>query len=113
MDKLVRIGGEEFLVILPNTDAEGAKSVTEHLLRTVYDLNIPHAASEYERVTLSAGLAVKNADDNKTIDYVMLEADKNLYVAKTSGRNQLVAPTSKAASKVETLSPPMKMKAQG
>ena len=77
----------------------------------VYDLNIPHAASEYERVTLSAGLAVKNADDNKTIDYVMLEADKNLYVAKTSGRNQLVAPTSKAASKVETLSPPMKMKA--
>ncbi len=93
MDKLVRIGGEEFLVILPNTDLEGAKLVTERLLTTVYDLNLPHAASEYERVTLSAGLAIKQADDNKTIDYVMLEADKNLYLAKTGGRNQLKMPS--------------------
>lgn len=111
MDKLVRIGGEEFLVILPNTDVDGAKAVTERLLRTVYDLNIPHAASEYERVTLSAGLAVKHADDNKTIDYVMLEADKNLYVAKTSGRNQLVAPTAVSAGKINAPSHPTKLKA--
>lgn len=93
MDKLVRIGGEEFLVILPNTDVGGAESVTKRLLKTVYDLNIPHAASEFERITLSAGLSVKYAEDDKTIEYVMLEADKNLYAAKTSGRNQVVIPT--------------------
>ncbi|APD91106.1 diguanylate cyclase response regulator [Alteromonas mediterranea] len=93
MDKLVRIGGEEFLVILPNTDVEGATAVTERLLKTVYDLNIPHSASGYGRITLSAGLAIKHTDASKTIDHVMLEADKNLYAAKTSGRNQLKAPS--------------------
>ena len=102
MDKLVRIGGEEFLVILPNTDVEGAVAVAERLLETVYDLNILHSSSEYGRITLSAGLAIKTASDDKTIDYVMLEADKNLYAAKTSGRNRLVspslAPTKKALS---------------
>ncbi|WP_334031702.1 GGDEF domain-containing response regulator [Alteromonas sp. P256] len=89
MDKLVRIGGEEFLVILPNTDTKGAAAVTKRLLETVYELNIKHDASEFDRVTLSAGLSTKNADDEKTIDYIMLEADKNLYLAKTDGRNRL------------------------
>ena len=89
MDKLVRIGGEEFLVILPNTDTRGAAAVTNRLLETVYELNIKHDASEFDRVTLSAGLSTKKADDEKTIDYVMLEADKNLYLAKTDGRNRL------------------------
>ncbi|MCZ8530806.1 GGDEF domain-containing response regulator [Alteromonas sp. PRIM-21] len=93
MDKLVRIGGEEFLVVLPNTDVEGAVAVAERLLETVYDLNILHSSSEYGRITLSAGLAIKTANDDKTIDYVMLEADKNLYAAKTSGRNRLVSPS--------------------
>ena len=101
MDKLVRIGGEEFLVMLPNTNIEGAIAVTQRLLQAVFDLNIPHESSEYERVTLSAGLAVKNADDNKTIDYVMLEANKNLYNAKTSGRNQLKAPALNASAKTD------------
>lgn len=87
MDKLVRIGGEEFLVILPNTDIKGAAAVAKKLLQSVYDLNIKHSASEFERVTLSAGLSTKNADDEKTIDHVMLEADKKLYLAKTGGRN--------------------------
>ncbi|WP_032095506.1 MULTISPECIES: GGDEF domain-containing response regulator [unclassified Alteromonas] len=89
MDKLVRIGGEEFLVILPNTDTRGAAAVTKRLLETVYELNIKHDASEFDRVTLSAGLSTKKADDEKTIDYVMLEADKNLYLAKTDGRNRV------------------------
>ncbi|MHC6648469.1 GGDEF domain-containing response regulator [Alteromonas sp. HB246098] len=93
MDKLVRIGGEEFLVILPNTNVEGAVAVAERLLQTVYDLNILHSSSEYGRITLSAGVAIKTANDDKTIDYVMLEADKNLYAAKTSGRNRLVSPS--------------------
>ena len=89
MDKLIRIGGEEFLVILPNTDTKGAVAVAEKLLENVYGLNIRHEDSEFDRVTLSAGLATKQADDKKTIDFVMLEADKNLYSAKTDGRNRL------------------------
>ena len=99
MDKLVRIGGEEFLVILPNTHAEGAKAVANRLLKTVYDLNIPHTSSEYGRVTLSAGLAVKTIEDNKAVDFIMLEADKNLYAAKTSGRNRVVSPSQSSSKK--------------
>ncbi|MFZ8201529.1 GGDEF domain-containing response regulator [Alteromonas portus] len=110
MDKLVRIGGEEFLVILPNTDVDGAKVVAERLLQTVYDLNIPHASSEYSRITLSAGLALKLANDSKTVDYIMLEADKNLYAAKTSGRNRLVYPSQSVAKNAKGLSSGQKLK---
>ncbi|AXT39067.1 diguanylate cyclase [Alteromonas sp. BL110] len=105
MDKLVRIGGEEFLVILPNTDVEGAVAVAERLLQTVYNLNILHNSSEYGRITLSAGLAIKTANDDKTIDYVMLEADKNLYAAKTSGRNRLISPPLTPTKKAKIPSP--------
>lgn len=101
MDKLIRIGGEEFLVVLPNTDEEGAISVTERLLDLVYSVNIPHAASEYKRVTLSAGVAVKNCTDNKTIESVMLEADKNLYRSKEAGRN-CVTPSCASVTNIET-----------
>lgn len=104
MDKLVRIGGEEFLAILPNTDFQGAIAVTERLLKLVYDLNIAHASSEFSRVTVSAGIAVKEANDNKTIDVVMLEADKNLYSAKTSGRNTFYAPPHTNKSSVKSYS---------
>ncbi len=104
MDKLVRIGGEEFLAILPSTDLQGAISVTERLLKLVYDLNITHASSEFSRVTVSAGIAVKEANDNKTIDVVMLEADKNLYSAKTSGRNTFYAPSHTNKSSVKSYS---------
>ena len=87
MDKLVRVGGEEFLVILPNTDEEGAKLVANRLLTTVFDLNIAHADSNHGRVTISAGIATKIPTDNKTIDSLMVQADKSLYAAKGQGRN--------------------------
>jgi len=87
MDRLIRIGGEEFLVLLPNTDHEGALNVSKRLLDSVYDLNIQHQESEFSRVTISAGVATKLHDDEKTIDFIMLQADKNLYAAKGNGRN--------------------------
>ncbi len=105
MDKLVRLGGEEFLVLLPNTDTEGAVEVTKRLIASVYALNIRHGASEHQRVTLSAGIATKVSDDKKTIDFVLLEADKNLYEAKLMGRNRLKAPARDSNQNVVQLVP--------
>jgi len=101
MDKLVRVGGEEFLVILPSTDKKGAKLVANRLLETVFNLNIPHADSNLARVTISAGVATKNPDDNKTIDFTMLQADKSLYAAKGQGRNCVVSSVEKAHNVME------------
>lgn len=101
MDKLVRLGGEEFLVLLPDTNVDGAIEVTKRLLTAIYEMNIPHAASNYNRVTVSAGVTVKQHDDAKTIDYMLLEADKNLYEAKMQGRNQMKISSANTQAKTD------------
>lgn len=96
MDRLIRVGGEEFLVVLPNTDEQGANLVSKRLLDSISMLNIPHEDSEFSHVTLSAGVITKPAQDARTIDFIMLQVDKNLYTAKNLGRNCVVG-TNKTA----------------
>lgn len=67
----------------------------------MFNLNIPHADSNLARVTISAGVATKNPDDNKTIDFTMLQADKSLYAAKGQGRNCVVSSVEKAHNVME------------
>jgi len=75
-DTIVRFGGEEFLVLLPDTSAEQAAEIVERLR-----LKTPMGQ------TCSAGLAVW--DSVESIDDLLGRADKALYLAKASGRNQL------------------------
>jgi diguanylate cyclase (GGDEF)-like protein/PAS domain S-box-containing protein len=75
-DTIVRFGGEEFLVLLPDTRAEQAAEIVERLRMTT-----PMGQ------TCSAGLAVW--DYAESIDDLLGRADKALYLAKASGRNQL------------------------
>lgn len=98
MDCIVRVGGEEFLVILPNTDENGARQVAHRLLGCVNHLHIDHSSSEFKHVTISAGVSTKQGSENKSIDYLMLEADRNLYVAKNAGRNRVVCREGKISS---------------
>ncbi|NDV92306.1 diguanylate cyclase [Alteromonas sp. 345S023] len=98
MDCIVRVGGEEFLVILPNTDESGARQVANRLLGCVNELHINHSDSEFKHVTISAGVSTKLGNENKSIDYLMLEADRNLYVAKNAGRNRVVCRDGKISS---------------
>lgn len=86
-DKLIRMGGEEFLVVLPNTDEKGAAIVAERILNGVFNLDIEHKHSEHHRVTVSAGVCTKPIAEKVEIDQMLLEADKYLYEAKTAGRN--------------------------
>lgn len=75
-DTLVRFGGEEFLVLMPDTDPEQAAEIVERLRRTT-----PMGQ------TCSAGLALW--DPGESIDDLLRRADEALYLAKASGRDQL------------------------
>ena len=86
-DWAVRFGGEEFVVILPGTDLEGAKLMAERILEAVRCLLIAHEESTASPfVTLSAGIASSREGDDPV--RLLMTADQNLYEAKKTGRNR-------------------------
>ena len=90
-DTIARIGGEEFALILPDTDSEGAVKIAKQLRDSVIDLAIPHGTSIYEVVTISLGIAVcSNKQQSGSYKILYSLADKALYQAKNSGRNTYV-----------------------
>ncbi|OHV19022.1 GGDEF domain-containing protein [Rhizobium sp. RMa-01] len=87
----IRMGGEEFLLLLPDTRAVDAFAAAERLRLRVQD----HEWSEVDPkldVTCSIGLADWSLADN--IEIALQAADANLYTAKNAGRNRCVAPAS-------------------
>lgn len=94
-DVAVRFGGEEFIVMLPHSDLEGATTVAEGIGAGVRALMLPHEASEHKVVTISLGLAWGvPTPGNDIINYIKA-ADEALYESKATGRNRLtVRPTS-------------------
>lgn len=84
-DVLARYGGDEFVVILPETDKEGAKSLVERSVENLQKVKFPFLNND--KVTISAGLATfpNDADTEKQLLEI---ADKALYKAKGAGRNQ-------------------------
>lgn len=83
-DFVARFGGEEFLVLLPDTDLHGAQILTEKLRSAVADVLVPVVG----QVTLSLGLALVQHDDANEETAVRF-ADQALYRAKNQGRNQV------------------------
>jgi len=91
-DFLARFGGEEFMVILPNTNLSEAVFVANALRKGVQNLQIEHKKSTVAPiVTVSIGAAAGIPDPGKSnLDKLVAETDKNLYRAKNSGRNRVV-----------------------
>ncbi|MFZ4874094.1 diguanylate cyclase [Janthinobacterium sp. Mn2066] len=89
-DLAARYGGEEFAVIMPNTDTAGALEVAETIRAAVVALQIPHAASAIDVVTLSLGVATVYPDQQAGAGNADLirQADACLYQSKNSGRNR-------------------------
>lgn len=90
-DFLGRYGGEEFVVLLPDTEIKGAINVAEKLIKAISDLKILH---EYSRtgkhLTLSAGVASITSYQDKNSPSLLIEAaDEMLYKSKKNGRNQV------------------------
>ncbi len=90
-DLLARFGGEEFVLLLPETDADAAMAVAERCLGAVLDEMIPHQHSrigEYLTVSLGVGTIVPQEQDSAAEFFE--KVDGLLYQAKQQGRNRVV-----------------------
>ena len=85
-----RYGGEEFCLLLPNTDALKALAIGETVRAAVQALAIPHATSSHQTVTVSIGVAATLPNDTQRPGDLIEAADAALYAAKHRGRNTVV-----------------------
>lgn len=88
-DVFGRTGGEEFGLVLPNTDAAGARWLVEAIRRAVEALDLPGAQGRPVKVTVSAGVAVAGHATPLSGDRLYGQADQSLYEAKRAGRNRV------------------------
>jgi len=88
-DEVCRYGGEEFAVILPNTDTEGALLVAEAIRAQISEAQV-HTTAGIINMTISVGLFSDIAQRNHEPNQYTALADKALYQAKHAGRNQVV-----------------------
>lgn len=90
-DVASRYGGEEFVVLLPNTPIAGARAVAERILASVDELNIEHRKSKTEKfVTVSVGVSTYAITDEEiTIAQFIHQADEAVYKAKAAGRHRI------------------------
>ncbi len=87
-DLAARIGGDEFALILANTELETARMIAESVLKAINDLKMVFGDSK--QITLSIGLLSVVPHKQQTEDYLLQQADRALYRAKSAGRNQVV-----------------------
>ena len=87
-DRLARWGGEEFLLMLPDTRLKMAQLGVERLRARVAELSVPHDDIELT-ITVSIGVAEQRAGE--TVEQTIARADQSLYEAKAGGRNRVVA----------------------
>ena len=85
-----RYGGEEFCLLLPNTDSSRAIEIGEMVREAVQSLAMPHCTSGYKTVTVSVGVACTNPNDTQRPGDLIEAADAALYAAKHRGRNAVV-----------------------
>jgi len=85
-----RYGGEEFCLLLPNTNPDRALQIGEMVRAAVQDLAMPHATSSHEIVTVSVGVACTKPNQAQRPGDLIEAADAALYAAKHRGRNAVV-----------------------
>jgi diguanylate cyclase (GGDEF)-like protein len=85
-----RYGGEEFCLLLPNTDGARAIEIGERVRAAVESLAMPHSTSNYQTVTVSIGVASAKPSNTQSPADLIEAADAALYAAKHRGRNAVV-----------------------
>ena len=93
-DIVARFGGEEFVIVMPNTNNNGGSKVAEKVMSGIISLNIPHVGSAVsDKVTVSVGLVTVPKNISLTQNSIIELADEQLYLAKRTGRNRICACT--------------------
>jgi diguanylate cyclase (GGDEF)-like protein len=97
-DSVIRYGGEEFLMLLPETDEEGAAAVGERIRRALErrifsELGVPNAISL--RCSIGVSSMPSHGDSQSEL---ILAADRALYLAKQQGRNRVIVAEAKATA---------------
>ncbi|MEA5508983.1 diguanylate cyclase [Crocosphaera sp. UHCC 0190] len=90
-DLVCRYGGEEFAIILPNTDTKGGKPICQRIIEQIQQLQIPHRRSSVSPyVSISVGFASIIPQSNLKSDLLISLSDQALYQAKYQGKNGFV-----------------------
>jgi two-component system cell cycle response regulator len=89
VDLNCRVGGEEFILVLPNTDSISAERIAERLRRAVAQRSFATTSATPIEVTISAGIASLNGADD-SLAKLLKRADVALYQAKKEGRNRVI-----------------------
>jgi len=84
-----RYGGEEFCVLLPETDLDGATRIAERIRTRVSKLEV-RVGDGLLKATISVGIAAYPADYPGTIQGFLEKADQALYLAKQTGRDRVI-----------------------
>ena len=90
-DIVCRYGGEEFVILLPNTGLEDATILAEKLRVLVEELTLVSPKNEGFNFTVSIGVAQIDVKNEENIELALKRADDALYIAKNSGRNRVSA----------------------
>lgn len=88
-DLIARYGGDEFIAMIPDADIKSACSIAETMRENLTGLHIVNPASPFGKLTVSIGIAAKNASRASDWEALIKAADDALYRAKQNGRNQI------------------------
>jgi len=88
-DLFGRIGGEEFTVLLPGTNEEGALEIAERLRKSAENASVNVGSDHIIKYTISIGIVTVIPDENTSINTLYKISDDALYVAKRNGRNRI------------------------
>lgn len=89
-DRLYRFGGEEILMLLPETSLEGARILAKRIVAGLAMKQLPHSSSAFGIITISCGVAcLTEQSSHPTWHDLVNEADQSLYAAKRNGRNRV------------------------
>jgi len=107
-DLVARVGGEEFAILLPDTDGEGAMRIARKVHEAVATLAVPSLGIGAGAVTVSVGLATGHGSQREPAEGLYRAADAALYEAKSGGRNQTRCAPGQAGSGRSGL-PPLRL----
>jgi two-component system cell cycle response regulator len=89
-DQVGRWGGEEFLIILPNTESEEAFQIADRLRAYIAESKLDLGEGEPLGLTMTLGVTSTSLGNNLNLDLLVKQADVALYLAKNNGRNKVM-----------------------